>query len=42
MYVSRETIEHILFAPGVIESEEDARGNRDKLLPPIVSLPDSE
>jgi hypothetical protein len=36
LYVPRETIESILFAPGVIESESDARGNRDELLPPIV------
>jgi hypothetical protein len=36
LYVPRETIESILFAPGVIESDQDARGNRDALLPPIV------
>jgi hypothetical protein len=36
LYVPRETIEHILFSPGVIESELDSRGNRDELLPPIV------
>jgi hypothetical protein len=36
LYVPRETIEHILFAPGVIESELDARADRDALLPPIV------
>jgi hypothetical protein len=36
LYVPRETIESILFAPDVIESEIDARGNRDELLPPIV------
>jgi hypothetical protein len=36
LYVPRETIESILFAPGVIESERDSRGNRDDLLPPIA------
>jgi hypothetical protein len=35
LYVPRETIEHILFAPGVIESEQDGRVNSDRLLPPI-------
>jgi hypothetical protein len=35
LYVSRETIESILFAPGVIASELDSRGNRDDLLPPV-------
>lgn len=42
LHVPRETIEHILFAPGAIESEQDARGNRDDLLPPIVEDVDSE
>jgi hypothetical protein len=41
LYVPRETIEHILFSPGVIDSELDARGNRDQLLPPIASDVDS-
>jgi hypothetical protein len=39
LYVPRETIESILFAPGVIESEQDARGNRD--CPPLfIAEPD--
>jgi hypothetical protein len=36
LYVPRETIEHILFAPGTIDSELDSRGERDRLLPPIA------
>jgi hypothetical protein len=42
LYVPRETIESILFSPGVIESEQDARGNRDNLLPPIEDTCDPE
>jgi hypothetical protein len=42
LYVPRETIESILFAPGVIDSEQDARGNRDELLPPIEGTGDLE
>jgi hypothetical protein len=42
LYVPRETIESILFDPGVIESEQDDRGNRDRLLPSIVDPDDSE
>jgi hypothetical protein len=42
LHVPREVVDYILFAPGVVDTLDDARGNRDALLPPIEVVDDYE